>query len=422
MSKKVGNKAAETGEMSKDWKIVKLGDVLEEVDLRARDVENGEKAPVLSLTKNFGLIPQEQRFEKRVATNDVSNYKIIRRGWLVYNPYVIWEGAIYFLRNIEVGLLSPAYITWKPTTEVDWCFMDYLIRTTKMLDAFFKLSTGVVQRRRAIKKNVFSNILIHLPPIQEQRKIASILLTVDEAIMKTDEIIQKTQELKKGLMQQLMTRGIGHKKFKETELGEIPEEWKIEPLSMHCESSAYGPRFSADLYSAEGNVGTIRTTDFTAEGEIDFDTVPMAVLPEEKIKEHILKPGDLLISRSGTVGLSAVFPNREGTYIPGAYLIRFRMKENIFSQWLKYYLDSNIGSNSLKRLSEGGVQKNLKGTSILRLSLPIPSINEQEKIVTILSGIDAKIKEERQKKQLLERLKKGLMEDLLTGRVRVKVN
>ena len=65
-------------------------------------------------------------------------------------------------------------------------------------------------------------------PLKEQQKIASILSNVDNLIQKTDQIIEQTQRLKKGLMQRLLTKGIGHTKFKKTELGEIPEEWQFE--------------------------------------------------------------------------------------------------------------------------------------------------------------------------------------------------
>jgi type I restriction enzyme S subunit len=69
-----------------------------------------------------------------------------------------------------------------------------------------------------------------LPPHPEQKKIAEILTTLDEAIEKTSQIIEKTKEAKKGLMQRLFTRGIGHKKFKKTEIGEIPEEWDVRKI------------------------------------------------------------------------------------------------------------------------------------------------------------------------------------------------
>ena len=83
-------------------------------------------------------------------------------------------------------------------------------------------STGSTRLRIGLTE--LKNLLIAIPPLKDQKKIAEILTTVDEAIEKTNQIIEKTKEVKKGLMQKLLTRGIGHKKFKKTEIGEIPEE------------------------------------------------------------------------------------------------------------------------------------------------------------------------------------------------------
>lgn len=205
MSNRLGYRTSGIGKIPEDWKAVKLREILEEVDLRARDAGNIDELPVLSLTKKFGLIPQEQRFSKRIATTDVSNYKIIRKGWLVYNPYVIWEGAIYFLRDREAGILSPAYVTWKPKKKLDFRFFDYLLRTRNMLNLFFRLSTGAVQRRRSIKKEDFINVSVPLPPFPEQQKIAQVLSCVDDDLQRTSTILERLEDLKEGLVQDLVT-------------------------------------------------------------------------------------------------------------------------------------------------------------------------------------------------------------------------
>ena len=111
-----------------------------------------------------------------------------------------------------------------------------LKRTTKWFKANFT------------KTNLLRNIFT-IPPLPEQQKIASILSNVDNLIQKTDQIIEQTQRLKKGLMQKLLTKGIGHTKFKKTDLGEIPEEWPIVKLKdivssykngIYKKSSYYG--------------------------------------------------------------------------------------------------------------------------------------------------------------------------------------
>ena len=106
--------AIEATELPMGWQLVRLGEVLHEVNVRAKEMSlTEEQAPVLSLTKDYGLILQSERFNKRVATDDTSNYKVVQKGWITYNPYVLWEGAIHALREPACGLVSPVYPVWE---------------------------------------------------------------------------------------------------------------------------------------------------------------------------------------------------------------------------------------------------------------------------------------------------------------------
>jgi|GEM_PF-2872913 len=102
-----GYRMTELGPLPQEWQVVRLGEVLTEVDIRLRDLQNVCALPVLSLTKNDGLVLQTDRFGKRIATEDLSMYKVVYRGQIVYNPYVIWEGAIHILSKQNSGLVSP---------------------------------------------------------------------------------------------------------------------------------------------------------------------------------------------------------------------------------------------------------------------------------------------------------------------------
>src|SRR5260370_6576985 len=136
------------------WKLVSLGNVLREVDIRAEDLKivESERTPVLSLTKNNGLIPQYERFNNRVAIQDISSYKVIKKGQIVYNPFVLWEGAIYALKGREQGLISPAYLVWE-AIHANPYFLDFLLRTPLLLKEYLRVASGVVQRRRAVRKD-----------------------------------------------------------------------------------------------------------------------------------------------------------------------------------------------------------------------------------------------------------------------------
>ncbi len=102
----------------------------------------------------------------------------------------------------------------------------------------------------------------------------------------------------------------------------VPNGWKAITLGDLVTDSAFGPRFSSDLYSENGAIGTIRTTDLCDEGTINYNTIPYANLGIDEFKSHILDSGDLLITRSGTCGIPCIFEKQDKPIIAGAFLIR----------------------------------------------------------------------------------------------------
>ena len=410
------------GKFPEDWKIVRLEDIVKEVDLRAKDVKKSDikRLPVLSLTKDFGLIPQEQRFHKRIAKGDTSNYKVVKEGWLVYNPFVIWEGAICVLKDSEIGLVSPVYLVWKPIANLDYRFLDYMLTTKRLLNTYLKFATGAVQRRRSLKKKDFLKISVPLPPYQEQIAITHVLSTVDEAIQKTDEIIEKIRRLKKGLMRELLTKGIGHNEFKEdTEIGRVPKEWKIVKLGSVLELCQYGLSIKM---SDRGKYPIVRM-DEIKNGYVTPKITKRVNLDYETFRNFKLEKGDILFNRTNSyeiVGKTGIFL-LDGDYVFASYLIRLRVKRNMIDpHFLTFYL---IFSHSkLRRLATRGVQQaNINAASLKRFKIPLPPLNEQKEIVKILTTLDKRLEVERKRKEKLERIKKALMDLLLTGKIRIKV-
>src|SRR5690606_9741777 len=132
-------------------------------------------------------------------------------------------------------------------------------------------STG----RQRLSKAVLGDRLIPLPPLTEQKKIAHILSTVQRAIEAQERIIQTTTELKKTLMHKLFTEGLRNEPQKQTEIGPVPESWEVVKIRDRCIDSAFGPRFESELYAADGNILTLRTTDMEDDGRIDYNTAPL---------------------------------------------------------------------------------------------------------------------------------------------------
>jgi type I restriction enzyme S subunit len=274
---------------------------------------------------------------------------------------------------------------------------------------------------KEIRIPLLEKIKLLTPPIQEQENIASILSKTDEQIQLTEEIIAKTEELKKGLMQQLLTKGIGHTEFKESELGMIPKEWDVKQISEigNVKGGKRLPK-GEDLVDADTGFPYIRVKDFK-NNSVDFSNIKY--VPEdiqEKIKRYIISSEDVYISVAGTIGVVGTIPED----LDGANLTEnankiCELKMN--KHYLVYSLESNIVKKQLENFIGQGAQPKLALFRIEKTKLFLPSNEEQNKITYILLSVDKQIKNNQIELNRLTELKKGLMQDLLSGKVRVKV-
>jgi type I restriction enzyme S subunit len=258
-----------------------------------------------------------------------------------------------------------------------------------------------------------------LPPLPEQKKIAYILSTVQRAIEAQERVIQATSELKKAFMHKLFTEGLRNESQKQTEIGPIPESWEVAKIRDHCLDSAFGPRFGSDLYAADGNILTLRTTDMEDDGRIDYDTAPLARIDYEKFEKHYLKEGDVVVSRSGTCGIAGVFEGYPLPVLPGAFLIRLRMKCSVQPLFLRHYINSPVGRPYVLQLAQGAIQKNISGTRLGNLSIPLPTLDEQREILMALGTADKKLEGHRMKLRASQDLFRTLLHELMTAKIRV---
>jgi len=294
----------------------------------------------------------------------------------------------------------------------NWFIYYQIIGHQKQLDGL-----GAGSTFKEISKSNIKSLLIPIPPLPEQKKIADILTTVDDAIQKATQIIEKTKELKKGLMQRFFTRGIGHEGFKKTEVGEMPVEWNVVKLK--------------DIVQKFYNGGTPDTTNKEYwDGDIpwisgaDFENQKVnrirRYVTHDGVKNssiNIVPKGSLLIVTRTGVGKLAIAPFDIAIShdITGIILD----SEKAFPGYIYWY----IGHKAAR------LRFMIQGTSISRLltgdlesfRIPLPPLIEQEKIAGMLFSVDDEIEKESNYKQQLELLEKGLMQVLLTGKLRVGV-
>ncbi|MFY9084057.1 restriction endonuclease subunit S [Aliarcobacter cryaerophilus] len=265
------------------------------------------------------------------------------------------------------------------------------------------------------------NFLINLPPLEEQKKIADILSTVDKKIAFVEDNINATEELKKGLMQKLLTEGIGHTEFKDSELGRIPESWEIKRLNSICNKITDGSHFSPIPNKNTGFY--IATVKDMLSNTFNINTCTHIEENDFKLLEiNGCKPeiGDILFSKDGTIGKTFVYKDMK---IPLVVLSSIAIIKPIFkvldSLFTMHVLKSNIFYKQLNGLSSGSALKRVVLKAIKEIKIPFPPLEEQKQIAEILSTVDNKLENLKEKKQYFEELKKGLMQKLLTGEIRV---
>ena len=156
-------------------------------------------------------------------------------------------------------------------------------------------------------------------------------------------------------------------------------------LRQTIAESLYGPRFSSKLYDGTGALAQLRTTDIDGDGNISYETIPRAALSPAEYEAHILRDGDIVISRSGTCGLTAIFREQPIPTIPAAFLIRLRTTDEMLPEYLHEYFSSPIGRQLTSSLSRGGVQKNISASTLLAQSTPCPSLARQREVVRLLA-------------------------------------
>ena len=258
-----------------------------------------------------------------------------------------------------------------------------------------------------------------LPPLPEQREIAAILSSVDDAIEKTQAVVDQVQVVKRGLMQELLTRGLPgrHTRFKQTEIGEIPKEWKIVQLSDLTMKITDGVH-KTPHYLSRGvpflSVNNLR------HGRIDFSDCKFVSeeTHQELAKRCCPEPGDLLMGKVATLGVVDVVQTTRPFSI-FVQLALIRPRAEVFSSFLKWAIRDEGCQRRIAKSSSGTGMKYIGIGQISRLLVPLPSGDEQERIASRLDALEARVDAETASKDCLLGLKASLMSVLLTGELRV---
>ena len=387
-------------------------------------------APVLSLYRDFGVVPKDSRNDNHNVTSlDTSNYKVVDIGDLVINKMKAWQGSMAV--SDYRGIVSPAYHVCSITSnKVNKRYLHHLLRNPAYLPEYARLSTGMRIGQWDLGFDDFKNIPFLIPPLDEQAKIADYLdngcASLDVMLTKTRSSIEEYKKLKQAVITQAVTKGVrGEREMKDSGvdyIGQIPAKWVLGKLrnvgdtqnGISKSSEFFGKGFPFVSYS---DVYKNYSLPFAVSGLVEST-------PEEQ-ERYSVKEGDIFFTRTSEtieeVGFSCVCEKDIPNATFAGFLIRVRpFSDKLHTPYAKYYFrSSHLRFYLVKEMNL--VTRASLGQSLLK-SMPVllPPLEEQKEIANYLDAkcaeIDRLIAKKEQLVKELENYKKSLIFEYVTGK------
>ena len=272
------------GKIPKEWGVIKFGDVCH--------YKKGKKPAKVQIINSNGFLPYLST--QYLRENGSHNFAALSKDVITVNKndlVLLWDGsnAGEFFQG-KKGILSSTMVRIQFKEEVFKVrFLFYLLKTMEPYIKCQTKGTGIPH----VDGNVLDRLVLPTPKPAEQEKIADVLGVADSAIELADQVIAKTERLKKGLMRQLLTHGIGHTEYKQTPIGKIPKDWMVTKIGDFAKLKSGGtPRRDAKEYWTNGKIPWLKSGELN-DGEI--------IYCEEKINEIGLKNSAARIFPKGTL-------------------------------------------------------------------------------------------------------------------------
>ena len=366
-------------------------------EIYAERSERGEpEKELLSVTQNDGVVPRSEIDGKNNASEDRSNYKVVRVGDMVYNSMRMWQGA-NGISSLD-GIVSPAYTVLYPRTEIVNGYFSVLFKTPGLINEFRKNSQGLTSDTWNLKYPQISRIRVYIPSVQEQRKIAELLSRLDARIEAQRQLIEAIKKYKRGVMQHIFSSS-SSKAWGCVRLGNIFKkvsrrntDGKIKNVITN--SAEYGliPQrefFDKDI-AVEGNTSNyyvIETGDFV------YNPRKSNTAPYGPFNRYTLGDSGIISPLYTCLVLQ--------TDVDPSYLAWY-FKSDV---WHRYIYDNG---------SQGVRHDRVSMTDDLLMGIPIavPPSDKQKQITQMLDTIEARLLAAQSEYALLEKVQKGFMKQL----------
>ncbi|ACV10291.1 restriction modification system DNA specificity domain protein [Halorhabdus utahensis DSM 12940] len=387
------------------WNLVRLGEIL--------TLEYGDNLP--SDSRESGTVPV---FGSNGQVDTHSEAAVEKPGIILGRKGSI--GEIDFSDRPFWPIDTTYYITSEETSQ-NLRFLYYLLQNIQLerLNAASAIP--------GLNRNDAYGLKALMPPAEEQRKIASVLYTVDQAIQKSEEIIEQTERVRRGTEQDVLSRGVREDgtlrpdddvAYRSSWVGDIPCDWDVKQYSKLISDSSVGIVVKpSQYYDDDGTVPILRSKDISRDGIVDGDFEYMSEESNAENENSRLQEGDVITVRSGDPGLSCVVDGEfDGANC--ADLLISTPGPKLDPHYAAMWINSFAGRKQIDRFQAGLAQKHFNLGALRKLRVGVPSLDEQKRIVEKVSSISESLESQRESKRQLQRLKQGLMQDLLSGKVR----
>lgn len=412
------------GEIPKEWKIDKI-----KYHLKRNEPKNHGNAIVLSVYRDYGVIPKDSRDDNHnVTSEDTSKYKYVKKGQLVINKMKAWQGSLAV--SDYNGIVSPAYFIYDFTDEeYNHKYFHYLVRSCYK-EEFKRISGGIREGQWDLSPEAFANTLALLPPLVEQKYIANYLDIQCSEIDATAEDIQKEisllEEYKKSVITEAVTKGLNpDAEMKDSGIawiGEVPKHWVTirigNAFSIRNERN-YLPMEQVQLLSLYSGKGVFPTGE---EGTTNSGNHAQTVADYKIVKENDIVV-NIILAWMGSLGIS----NYNGVVSP-AYDVYIPNEEKVVPHYYHYVFRTSGIANECYRYGRGIMMMRWRtySSEFKRIHVPFPPLEEQQQIADFLdtkcSEIDAIIADKKRQRGILADYKKSLIYEYVTGKKEVPVH
>ena len=416
------------GEVPSHWEISSLGKIFLSVSEK-----NRPDLPLLSITRELGVIErdtEDQDSNHNFIPDDLSNYKILKKGQFGMNKMKAWQGS-YGVSNFT-GIVSPAYYIFDFIKSINPQFFHWAIRSKIYVSFFGSASDGVRIGQWDLSKSRMKSIPFIIPSNNEQQKIAQFLddktAKIDQAVDLAEKQIALLKEHKQILIQNAVTRGLNPdvplKDSGVEWIGQVPEHWEVKKIK-HVTSkigSGITPLGGGSNY-IDGGIPLLRSQNIHFD-RIDLnDVARISEFTHNSMKNSKVRKGDVLLNiTGGSLGRCFYVDSNEEMNV-NQHVCIIRPNKKINTIFLNMLLASEIGQKQIWFFQQGGGREGLNFQAIKNFYLPLPDLEEQQKIAIYLDKQAAKIDQAIALKtahiEKLKEYKSVLINDVVTGKVRV---